>query len=294
MELWLRYREAVNLEWDRKVTVSSRDEWYGFIYDPAVISSILWPVEPLFTIGGRFFNRRHHHEIDYINDPGRNRSYLEASRRTAERLNDTLGDRRCLVYAPLRGAYPIWRAISQFLDLKNVDVYYPVTSSFVFFPEEFNIVNKRGRRASGRYNNFFELERLRSFLKAYDCLVYVDEIVSGGMMRAHLKEMFKLGINQEVPVVAVGLADRFGERSVSKRRSIDSYVQQRRIEGFIWEGCTELITEDQKFLLGIHYDHYDLGPHVIPLLNDSFEYYEEKKLFDGEVFTGGPWNENVS
>ena len=286
MELWLRYREAENLEWDRKVTVSSRDEWYELIYDPEVISSILWPVDPLFKIGGRFFNRRHSHEVDYVSDPGRNRSYLEACRKLAGRLNMEIKAVRSLVYAPLRGAYPIWRGISQFLDLRQVDVYYPVTSSFVLYPEEFNIVNRKGRRASGRYNNFQELARLRPFLQNYDHFIYVDEIVSGGMMRGHLKEMFKLGINQEIPVTAVGLADRYGERSVSKRRAIDSHVTQGRIRSFIWEGCSELITEDQKFLLGIHYDHYDLGPHVIPLLNDNLEYYEEKKLFDKEVFIG--------
>tara|TARA_B100000315_G_C14501801_1_gene552697 strand:+ start:913 stop:1215 length:303 start_codon:yes stop_codon:yes gene_type:complete len=80
-----------------------------------------------------------------------------------------------------------------------------------------------------------------------------------------------------------GLADRFGERSVSKRSAIESYVTRKRVHLFMWEGCSELITEDQKFLLGIHYENYSLGPHIIPLLNDNLGYYEEKQIFDKEV-----------
>jgi hypothetical protein len=52
---------------------------------------------------------------------------------------------------------------------------------------------------------------------------------------------------------------------------------------FIWERCQELITEDQKFLLGIHYVNYDFGPNVVPLLNHELEFFDEKRQFDSEV-----------
>jgi len=209
------------------------------------------------------FKRRHPHELNYKNNSERNLSYLHACKKIAYRLNDKIRDKKCLVYAPLRGALPIWRTISQFVQNKKITVYYPVTSSFVMYPFEFNIIGKRSKPASGRFANILELRRIKPFLSQFNYFIYVDEIVSGSMMVGHLKEMLSLEINKALP--------------------IEKLVSDGRIRSFIWEGCKELITEDQKFLLGIHYYSNLLGPNIIPVLNENLEYYEEKIRFDKDV-----------
>jgi len=283
MDFWLRFRKAEQLKWDQRLEVSSQEEWRNLIDNPNLISSVLWPTEPLFPIGGKCFNRRHAHETHYVNHPDRNQSYQDACRKLALRLHEELRGLRCLVYAPLRGALPIWRAIGQFLGDLNVDVYYPVTSSFVMYPIAFGILNAKGKPASGRYANILELERLKPMLSAYDCLVYVDEIISGGMMRGHVNEMLRLAIHEIVPIVAVGLADRFGTRSTEARSALEQKATEGKLQRFLWEGCVELISEDQKFLLGVHYADYRLGPHVIPVLDENLGFYAEKLEFDKQV-----------
>jgi hypothetical protein len=283
MDLWLRFRNAQKLEYDKRIEMSSEREWSDAIHNREIISSILWPTPPLFKIGQSCFNRRHPHEKNYKNGAKRNISYLDACKRLTAGLMDVVTHKRCLVYAPLRGAYPIWRTIQQFLGNSNWTVYYPVTSSFVFYPTEFGITNKNGRPGSGRYNNIQELERLKPFLEGYDYLVYLDEIVSGGMMRGHLQEMLGLGIDRQIQIVAVGLADKLGERSELNRAYIKGLVSNGRIHRFICEGCAELITEDQKFLLGVHYLSNMLGPNVIPVLNEEMAFHGEKTLFERDV-----------
>ena len=76
-------------------------------------------------------------------------------------------------------------------------------------------------------------------------------------------------------IVAAGLADRFGDRSALSRRIIDGMVQAGRVRQFIWEGCAELITEDQRFLLGVHYTDYHRGPHVVPMLTADLTFFPE-------------------
>ncbi|WP_372370091.1 hypothetical protein [Candidatus Uabimicrobium sp. HlEnr_7] len=284
MELWLRYKKACGLKFDKKQIVTSRNEWHELIYDKNVISSILWPTDSLFKIGGEFFNRRHPHERKYKNDSQRNHSYLLACKKLAQQIEVQVKGKKCLVYAPMRGAYPIWRAISQFLDLSNIDVYYPVTSSFVLYPKEFAIMSRKGKNASGRLNNYQELERLKPFMKDYNYFIYIDEIISGGMMCGHVKEMLEMRINDEIDIIVVGLADSFGERSKSRRNKIAKSVVDKQIHAFFWEGCQELITEDQKFLLGVHYEDYRHGPHIIPVLNENLEFYAEYKLFESDVY----------
>jgi hypothetical protein len=280
MELWLRYRKGENLEYDKKVSVSSQDEWKDLIYDPELISSILWPDKDLFEIKSKHVSRKHYHEVDYENDDERNLSFLTGCREIAAQMNREFAGSRCLIYAPMRGALPIWRGISQFIENIDTQVYYPVTSSFISFPEEFGILGRRGRPASGRYNNRFEIERILPFLEDFDYFVYVDEIVSGGMMRGHLKDFARIELNNQIPVVAVGLADAFGGRSKSARAAFEDMSASGIIESFIWSGCDSLITEDQKFLLGAHYVDYQLGPHIVPLLDDKLEFYPEKIEFD--------------
>jgi len=282
MELWLRHHASEGcLYWERRETVGSQEEWRALISDPKVISSILWPTGPVFPLSYRHIGRRHHHETYYQHDPERNEDFRAACQRLAERLDDVLQGQRALVYAPLRGAYPIWRCITQYLTASH-EVYYPVTSSFVMYPKDSPIQNPSGSRASGRFNNKQELRRIRPFLRNYDVLVYVDEIISGGMMRGHTKEMVEQGIHEEIPLVVVGLADSNGSRSEKRRSNFESQVKRGVFRAFLWEGCRSLITEDQKFLLGIHYVDYQSGPHIVPLL-DGLEPYEEKALFDAQV-----------
>ena len=54
------------------------------------------------------------------------------------------------------------------------------------------------------------------------------------------------------------------------------------VHAFVWEGCHTLITEDQRFLLGMHYVDYALGPHIVPML-DAGRWYPDKQAFDAEV-----------
>ena len=284
MELWLRHYKAKNFEWDERIIVTSGKQWREAIDNPRLISSILWPCESRFPIAIEHKARHHPHEQNYTNDSERNQSYLNACRRIAGKLDIELAGASCLVYAPLRGALPIWRAIRQFLKAVKTRAYFPVTSSFVSFPKKFGILDKRGKIASGRYNNVFELQRLMPFYETFDILIYVDEIVSGSMMRAHLMEMFRLKINERIPVVAVGLADAFGKKSESKRRVFDEYIRLGQLKKFIWEGCQSLITQDQKFLLGAHYADYESGPRVVPLLENNLRFYKEKKELDKEVY----------
>ena len=206
------------------------------------------------------FQRRHPHERNYANDPGRNASYRDALRRLAERLAPILAEARTLVYAPLRGAWPIWKAVSIFLPPPLPDVYFPVTSSFVCYPESWQRRNDKGRPGSGRLAHRLELARLLPLLEAYRQVVYLDEIVSGGVMAAYLDEFVRLGIPGRLRVVAAGIADDFGRRSQAKRARIGALVNSGVLRGLLSEGCSELITEDNKFLLGIHYTDYGARP----------------------------------
>lgn len=92
--------------------------------------------------------------------------------------------------------------------------------------------------------------------------------------------MFRIGIDDQIPIIAVDLADAFGNRSQSRRLGFEGYVQNRNLAAFVWEGCASLITEDQKFLLGIHYVDYELGAHIFPVLDDTLQFYPEKTEFD--------------
>ncbi len=48
-------------------------------------------------------------------------------------------------------------------------------------------------------------------------------------------------------------------------------------------GCDTLITEDQRFLLGVHYADYALGPHAVPMLDETLDFYPERGVFDQAV-----------
>ncbi len=286
MELWLRRRvaEGSQIDWDERLNIGSLNQWRQAIHDPQLISSVLWPTGALFSINGpHYVSRRHHHEIDYQNDPARNRSYRDACERLAIRLDALIGGASTLVYAPMRGAFPIWQVTQQFLKRLKPHTYYPVTSSFVKYPEAFNILSAKGKPASGRHTNVLELQRLRPFLGSFEVLLYIDEIISGGMMWGHTKELMRLAIDRQLKVVVCGLADRFGARSSSNRQRLYEQASGGRLFAFLWEGCEESITEDQKFLLGAHYVDYRLGPHIVPMLTPQLEFFEERKQFLQEV-----------
>src|SRR5262249_50693904 len=111
---------------------------------------------------------------------------------------------------------------------------------------------------------------------------YVDEIISGGMMRGHVNEMMQLGVNEMVPVTVAALADSFGTRSKANGY-LGGLAEQGRINAFLWEGCQTLISEDQKFLQGMHFVDHAFGPHVVPVLDDRLEWFSEKAEFDRDV-----------
>jgi hypothetical protein len=189
---------------------------------------------------------------------------------------------------PLRGALPIWRAVKQHFtgdySCGRLEEYHAVTSSFVSYPDAFEIRGP-GVRASGRYANILELRRLRDWClgpMGFDHLLYVDEIISGGMMRGHVNEMIDLGVTCLVPVTVAALADSFGTRSKANGY-LNSLAEQGKINAFLWEGCHTLISEDQKFTLGMHYVDHAFGPHVVPVLTDELGWFEEKVRFDTDV-----------
>jgi hypothetical protein len=273
MNLWLRHKNARFLNWEQKLDVASQAEWLEAIADPTIVSSILWPAEPGFPLSGRHYGgRRHAHELNYSNDPARNAAYRKGAIALANRIHEELAGARILVYAPIRGALPIWNAIAGWLPDVAFNVYWPVTSSFVV-----------PRKVANR----LELVRLRPLLEDYDVLLYVDEIVSGGMMRGHLNDLAELDIGQDVCIAAVGLADRNGERGLTNINWFRQLEAKGKLLFFAWEGVPSLITEDQKYLLGVHYVDNSLGPHAVPMLNEFGEFYDEKLLFDLEVNAPG-------
>jgi len=288
MRLWIRRREVRELAFDAAVCVTSPAEWREAVADPTLVSTVLWAEAPLFRPEGPDYLRKSHpHERGYRDNPAVNADYAAACDRLAARLGVALAGARVLAYAPLRGALPIWRALRSRLPGLSLTPYFPVTSSFVFYPEAFGVRNRQGRPASGRHANRLELARLRPLLAGFDALLYLDEIVSGGMLKGHLRDMLDLGIDRDIPIFAAGLADARGTRSAVSRRTVDAMVADGRVRRFLWEGCDTLITEDQRFLLGVHYTDYALGPHAVPMLTETLDVYPECDAFDKAVMGDG-------
>lgn len=292
MELWLRFRTARRLAWDACYEVTSQTEWGRIIQAERPLSSILWPTGALFSVLPRepapVFQRRHPHEKGYADDSARNRSYREAARALAARIRGLIGGGPALVYAPMRGAYPIWKAVRQFLGEPLPDVYFPVTSSFVRYPPDWGFRDEAGQAASGRYAHSLEITRLLPLLASYRHIVYLDEIVSGGVMLRYLQAMIRLGVHERTRILAAGLADAHGERSAAKREHIQRLCASGRLAGFLWEGCSSLITQDQKFLLGVHYVDYHSGMNLVPVLDNGLRDYPEKVGFEREVLRADP------
>ncbi|WP_148087735.1 hypothetical protein [Gemmata obscuriglobus] len=269
----------------------SQAEWRAHIeaVGANIITSVLKPDEHRFQIRGKhLYTKSHPHETHYTYDSELHASYREAAKKLARRLEPVLhGTRRCLVYLPLRGALPIWRAVRVHLSADaraRCEEYHAVTSSFVAYPEGLNIRGP-GVRASGRYANILELRRLRDWCirsMGFDHLLYVDEIISGGMMRGHVNEMMDLGVTSLLPVTVAALADSFGTRSKANGY-LNGLAATGKIHAFLWEGCHTLVSEDQKFTLGTHFVDHAFGPHVVPVLTDQLSWFDEKARFDLDV-----------
>jgi hypothetical protein len=94
--------------------------------------------------------------------------------------------------------------------------------------------------------------------------------------------MIDLGVTQILPVTVAAIADSFGTRSKANGY-LAKLAQDHKIHAFHWEGCQTLISEDQKFILGMHYVDHSFGPHVVPVLTDELKWFEEKVRFDHDV-----------
>jgi hypothetical protein len=296
MRLYLRTQEPGErrgrVQYDYCFDVTSQGEWKARIdaVGKNILTSVLKADLDRFRLQGRhLYGRSHEHETHYVYDAAVNESYRVAAERLAARIEEQIKDsRRCLVYLPLRGALPIWRAVKRHFKGRydgRLEEYHAVTSSFVMYPPELEMVGKHGRRAGGRFANILELRRLGDWCirpMGFDHLLYVDEIISGGMMRGHVNEMMELGVMDMLPVTVAALADSFGNRSKANGY-LQGLAEQRRINAFLWEGCQTLISEDQKFILGMHYVDHAYGPHVVPVLNEDLGWFEEKVRFDQDV-----------
>jgi hypothetical protein len=299
MKLYIRTQEpgdrCDHVQYDRCFDVTSQAEWRAHIaaVGKNVLTSVLKPTGERFRLNGRhLYTKSHPHETRYVYDAALHDSYREAAAKLAPRIEAALaGSKRCLVYLPLRGALPIWRAVKRhFADDRpgRFEEYHAVTSSFVSYPDELEI-RGAGVRASGRYANVLELRRLRDWCikqMGFDHLLYVDEIVSGGMMRGHVNEMMELGVTRLLPVTVAALADSFGTRSKANGY-LNNLTKERKIHAFLWEGCHTLISEDQRFTLGTHYVDHGFGPHVVPVLTETLDWFDEKVRFDTDVI-GAP------
>jgi hypothetical protein len=296
MKLYIRTQEPgerLGVQFDHCFEVCSQSEWKGRIdaVGKNIITSVLKPDLNRFQLQGRhLYGRSHKHETHYVYDPAVNESYRQAAERLAAGIEKTIKDsQRCLVYLPLRGALPIWRAVKRHFKTRyeegQLEEYHAVTSSFVKYPPELEITGKHGGPASGRFANILELKRLRDWCirpMGFDHLLYVDEIISGGMMRGHVNEMMQLEVTEMLPVTVAAIADSFGNRSKANGY-LRNLAEQRKINAFLWEGCHTLISEDQKFILGMHYVDHSYGPHVVPVLNNHLEWFDEKVKFDQDV-----------
>ncbi|MCY1060174.1 hypothetical protein [Nannocystis sp. SCPEA4] len=296
MKLYIRTQEPGDrrdhVQFDHCFEVDSQDEWRARIeaVGDKIITSVLKPSGfriPL--VGPHLHKRSHPHERHYTHDLAIHESYRAAAEKLARAVETAIaGSRRCLVYLPLRGALPIWRAVKRYLreiPAGRLVEYHAVTSSFVMYPDALEIRGKGCGRASGRYANILELRRLRDWCigpMGFDHLLYVDEIVSGGMLRGHVNEMIELGVTAMLPVTVAALADAFGTRSKANGH-LNRLAAQRTIHAFVWEGCHTLVSEDQKFTLGTHYVDHEFGPHVVPVLTDTLEWFDEKVRFDRDV-----------
>ena len=102
---------------------------------------------------------------------------------------------------------------------------------------------------------------------------YIDEIVSGGMYRRHLKDIAAVRHERDIadatPVHGFALADRGGSRFRAPKRFERDALDAGRLTSFDCVPVIELLTEDRRQLLGMHYTDYTLGLHTVPYLDED-------------------------
>ncbi|QQG38759.1 MAG: hypothetical protein HYS32_04135 [Candidatus Woesearchaeota archaeon] len=270
------------------------------------------PVNPIEVvtepqlISARHYNTRNKYETGYVNREDVNRSYAEGCVKMARSfvgLQEMLGY-ASVIWAPLRGAKPIVDAMleayrrlqEEGYDCFVPNVQFPVTSSFVFYPETHPYLTRKGRRpASGRASHVLELRRaLEKNPEDLGNVLYADEIISGGMVLGHVREMVEAGksrkgilqeriISGATRLSVFGLVDENGRRFRSEKKAKLLGLQGQRRLRFSEFGVDRLVTEDNRFLLGNHYLLNQLGPHVVPFVDKNRAYSPEHALFWAEV-----------
>lgn len=261
------------------------------------------------AITSQHYNSRNKNEREYQHDQAINESYADGCMALAHLL-PLAGefDEPSMVYAPIRGAKPITdgvmeayrrlqRARGDAIDVFSPAIQYPVTSSFVSYTEGHPYQTKRGRMpASGRTTNRLELQRLQQHhadggADLPSCLVYIDEIISGGMMVGHVREMvdqsegilYDIVRAGELAVKVCGLSHARGASFRMSNRQRLSSLQDQGLISFSYAPVQSVVTEDRRALLGLHYIKNELGPHSIPFIDEGREYRPEQKRFWGDV-----------
>ncbi len=266
-------------------------------------------------INGRNYLGQNKYENNYCNNSEFNRSYFEGCRRIAEDLVSQIRSMgSAIIYAPLRGAKPITDIVMDLLGkISNGSqlprIVYPVTSSFVRYPVSLGLMAKNGiSHASGRYANVLELNRLSPDLGEVQDFIYIDEIVSGGMMMGHCNEMvgqkkyhasddthngiLDEGILRDIvergklKVHVYGLADsqgrKFTEPNLKKLRKFESEGLMR----FFYSPVDRLVTEDNRYVLGTHFLNFKRGPHCVPMIDKGKNYNEREQFIkDFKLYT---------
>ena len=156
-----------------------------------------------------------------------------------------------LIYAPARGAKPIVDTALRFT-AKPYPLYYPVTSSFV---------------RDGRKNNTKEITAIfNDHLELATRLMYVEEVVSGGMTWGHYREMLAAETERDakepIQIKAAGLIHENGARmNKFLRARFDTFQDEGT---FLLQFVPNVFTLDDNRQLCTHYLHYRFGPHNVP------------------------------
>lgn len=178
------------------------------------------------------------------------RAYLHACQTLAERAETFCPT---LVYAPIRGAHPIATGMLWYMT-EPTPVFFPVTSSFV---------------RDGRLNNKREIARLLGNDEGLGRVLYIEEIVSGGMLWGHYREL-ALALRERIAaghteLKAMGIAHADGTKITGGVKH--TFEQLQRDGGLHIEPISNLFTLDDNRKLGLHYTSYERGPHVVPFFD---------------------------
>ena len=196
-------------------------------------------------------------------------SLVEASMKLGELYREIKPE---IIYAPLRGAYPLLRLMALSAKLDRIEIFFPATTSFIYLASN-------NRTLWGHDFNIMMLKTLMKYNAINGKIIYIDEIVSGGMINAHTRHMVGdidkkkkkrgQGIilpkiqNKEAELHVIGVADAKGKRMTpGNRRAMEKREKAGLIKFYIVP-TEHLCTEDNVPLLGIHYMGRENGPRVI-------------------------------